>query len=83
MSIPIKGVAVVEPGNRCGRGCPRVVGGKTWVQWTVEWDAIPGDHTIRVRATDGQGATQTDAVAAPAPDGATGWHSRRVTVNAS
>jgi len=59
-----------------------VANDNTWVQWTVEWDATPGDHTIRVRATDGDGATQADEVASPAPDGASGWHSRRVTVNA-
>ena len=84
---PPAGISMVEvqvdddPWMECRLG--EAANDNTWVQWTVEWDAIPGDHTIRVRATDGQGATQTDAVAAPAPDGATGWHSRRVTVNAS
>ena len=59
-----------------------VANDNTWVQWVAEWDATPGDHVIRVRATDNTGATQTDDVASPAPDGATGWHSRRVSVNA-
>ncbi|MBI5090674.1 MAG: molybdopterin-dependent oxidoreductase, partial [Actinobacteria bacterium] len=39
-----------------------------------------GEHTIQVRATDKTGATQTDEVARPDPDGATGWHTRTVTV---
>jgi hypothetical protein len=36
-----------------------------------------------VRATDGTGETQTSDIQSPAPDGATGWHSRRVTVDGS
>jgi hypothetical protein len=54
-----------------------------WVQWRVEWDAgEPGDHVITCRATDGEGNTQTSEVVPPAPDGATGWHSRTVVVEA-
>ena len=45
----------------------------TWVQWHLEWDATPGDHVLRVRATDGDGVTQTSEVHGPQPDGATGW----------
>ncbi|MFC8528805.1 molybdopterin-dependent oxidoreductase [Nocardia sp. NPDC057227] len=52
----------------------------TWRQWRFAWDAAPGAHTLRVRATDRTGATQTDARARPFPDGSTGWHSRVVTV---
>ncbi|MEV0355456.1 molybdopterin-dependent oxidoreductase [Nocardia sp. NPDC050697] len=52
----------------------------TWRQWRWAWDAAPGTHTLRVRATDRTGATQTDARARPFPDGSTGWHSRVVTV---
>lgn len=55
----------------------------TWVQWLLEWDATPGDHVVTVRATDGDGVTQTGDIAPPVPDGATGWHSRRVTVDGS
>jgi hypothetical protein len=50
------------------------------VQWFLEWDADPGDHEIRVRATDTSGRTQTADVTDPAPDGATGWHTRRAHV---
>ncbi|WP_328389543.1 molybdopterin-dependent oxidoreductase [Nocardia sp. NBC_00416] len=52
----------------------------TWRQWTWRWDAPPGSHTLRVRATDGVGRVQTEQRASPVPDGATGWHSRAVTV---
>lgn len=31
-----------------------------WVRWQFRWDASPGDHVIRVRATDEQGRTQPD-----------------------
>lgn len=57
-----------------------VLSDNTWVQWVLEWDATPGEHTLRVRATDGTGAVQTSEVTPPAPDGATGWHTRRVRV---
>jgi len=52
----------------------------TWRQWTLEWQATPGKHHIVVRATDNGGATQTDAMAPPDPDGATGWHSINIEV---
>ena len=53
----------------------------SWRQWVVEWDAPVGEHEIRVRATDGDGETQTSDYAPPAPDGATGWHDISVTVD--
>ncbi|WP_433610888.1 molybdopterin-dependent oxidoreductase [Dactylosporangium sp. CA-139114] len=52
----------------------------TWRQWTLKWQATPGRHRITVRATDNGGETQTDAVAPPDPDGATGWHSIDIEV---
>ena len=52
----------------------------TWRQWTWRWNAEPGEHTLRVRATDGGGAVQTEQRAPVVPDGATGWHSMSVTV---
>ena len=51
-----------------------------WRQWVVAWDAPTGTHGIQVRATDGEGELQTDQLARPAPDGATGWHTIRVNV---
>lgn len=53
----------------------------TWRQWVYEWEATPGKHTIQVRATDNSGVTQTEEVARVDPDGATGWHTRTVTVD--
>jgi DMSO/TMAO reductase YedYZ molybdopterin-dependent catalytic subunit len=53
----------------------------TWVQWLYEWDAAPGDHVISVRAIASDGEVQTGETASPAPDGATGWHTRRVRVD--
>jgi DMSO/TMAO reductase YedYZ molybdopterin-dependent catalytic subunit len=52
----------------------------TWLQWTAQWTPTPGSYQIRVRATDGEGNTQTDEVRPPAPDGATGWHHVLVVV---
>jgi hypothetical protein len=46
----------------------------TWVQWMSLWDAAPGNHSIAVRATDGDGVVQTDERTPPAPDGARGHH---------
>ncbi|MCY3576560.1 MAG: molybdopterin-dependent oxidoreductase [bacterium] len=50
----------------------------SWRQWMVTWNATPGEHRVRVRATDGTGTTQTSEIRAPAPDGATGWHTIQV-----
>jgi len=51
-----------------------------WRQWVIDWEATAGRHTIQVRATDRTGTTQTADRAAPAPDGATGYHTIEVTV---
>jgi hypothetical protein len=53
----------------------------TWRTWRLPWDASPGRHRLRVRATDRTGETQTEAEQPPAPDGATGWHTRTLDVN--
>jgi len=52
----------------------------TWRQWYYVWDATPGQHTIKVRATDKTGHTQTSAKHEPPPNGATGYHTVRVSV---
>jgi DMSO/TMAO reductase YedYZ molybdopterin-dependent catalytic subunit len=52
----------------------------TWVQWRLDTEATRGTHTIRVRAYDGRGAPQETAIAPPHPNGATGLHSKAVTV---
>ncbi|MET8987567.1 molybdopterin-dependent oxidoreductase [Nonomuraea wenchangensis] len=79
-----KGVAAVEV--RVDGGAWReakladVPGPDTWRQWSLDWDATPGSHTLQVRATDATGYTQTEQEAPPAPDGATGWHTITVGV---
>jgi DMSO/TMAO reductase YedYZ molybdopterin-dependent catalytic subunit len=57
------------------------VSSDTWRQWSYAWPATPGEHTLRVRATDRDGVTQTGTPAPTTPDGATGWHAIRVRVD--
>ncbi|MBA3739915.1 MAG: molybdopterin-dependent oxidoreductase [Chloroflexi bacterium] len=52
----------------------------TWVQFVARWEASAGEHLVRVRAIDGDNETQTDQKTPPAPDGARGHHTIRVTV---
>ncbi len=52
----------------------------TWRQWAFPWKATPGRHLIRVRATDGQGQTQSSVNAEPLPNAATGYHTVEVTI---
>lgn len=52
----------------------------TWRQWVWRWEATRGKHSLQVRATDATGAVQTSVEAPPAPDGASGWHTRYLTV---
>jgi DMSO/TMAO reductase YedYZ molybdopterin-dependent catalytic subunit len=52
----------------------------TWRLYVYNWEAEPGEHTLKVRATDGEGETQTEKEAAPHPSGATGYHTVDVTV---
>lgn len=52
----------------------------SWRQWRYRWQATPGRHQLRVRATDGDGQLQTDRQQSSFPDGATGWHQVEVDV---
>lgn len=52
----------------------------TWRQWVYDWRPDPGRYRLQARATDGTGDTQTEDIAPPAPDGATGYPTRTVTV---
>ncbi len=52
----------------------------TWRQWYYVWDATPGPHVLQVRATDQSGYTQTAVNHKTEPNGATGYHTIRVTV---
>jgi DMSO/TMAO reductase YedYZ molybdopterin-dependent catalytic subunit len=55
----------------------------TWRQWVYQWDATPGRHSIKVRATGQDGTVQTSRRAEPIPDGATGHHQVVVIVESS
>jgi hypothetical protein len=52
----------------------------TWVQWVLEWDATPGQHTVECRVIDRTGAVQAEERAPIRPDGTTGLDSKFVTV---
>ena len=81
---PDVGIAAVEVSIDDGPWQPAELQGtandSTWAQWVHQWDATPGAHTIRCRATDATGSTQTAERSDPAPDGATGLHTVQVTV---
>jgi DMSO/TMAO reductase YedYZ molybdopterin-dependent catalytic subunit len=51
-----------------------------WRRWRWDWPATPGRHSVTVRAVDGTGELQTDKVAPPHPDGASGYHGIHVYV---
>jgi DMSO/TMAO reductase YedYZ molybdopterin-dependent catalytic subunit len=47
----------------------------SWVLWGYDWTVTqPGKYTVMVRATDGEGKTQTARKDDPYPNGATGYH---------
>ena len=51
-----------------------VPSGRTWRLWRYDHLATePGIFRVAVRATDGDGETQTEVERDPLPDGATGW----------
>lgn len=53
-----------------------------WAFWKYVWASPPkGAHTIRVRATDGNGKLQTSSSSGEWPNGATGYHEVRVDVS--
>ncbi|MBF6124177.1 molybdopterin-dependent oxidoreductase [Nocardia brasiliensis] len=53
----------------------------TWRQWVYDWDATPGTHTLRARATDATGEIQTAERRDVVPDGATGHPTVTLQVN--
>ncbi len=82
---PNRGISRVEV--QLGENAPWVsaelsepLSSNSWLQWQVPWSPDPGTYRLRVRATDGNGDTQTDQIRPPAPDGATGWHTINVVV---
>ena len=57
------------------------VGVDYWRQWYLPWTAQPGEHALSVRATDLDGEVQSDAKAAPFPNGSSGRQQIIVTVD--
>ncbi len=82
---PTKGIAAVEvqldDGPWTEAELTEPLSADAWVQWKLDVDLADGNHTLRVRATDGTGFTQPEPPVPPRPDGAEGWHS--VTFSAS
>ncbi|MGY0501325.1 molybdopterin-dependent oxidoreductase [Nocardia sp. FBN12] len=52
----------------------------TWRQWTYDWDATPGQHTLRARTLDPTGP-QTAVSQDVVPDGATGYPTLTIQVS--
>ena len=82
---PTRGIERVEV-NIDGEGwlpcrLGEAVGDESWVQWHHEWTPTAGRHRIQVRATDGDGFTQSEREVPPAPNGAEGWHTISVNVD--
>jgi DMSO/TMAO reductase YedYZ molybdopterin-dependent catalytic subunit len=81
-----RGIALVEVSSDGGRTWSKTevkpaLGPHTWVLWAAIWrPTAPGEYTLKVRAQDGTGVTQTARESPPLPDGATGYHTIRVRV---
>jgi DMSO/TMAO reductase YedYZ molybdopterin-dependent catalytic subunit len=60
------------------------LGELSWVRWRIALTiAAPGVAQVAVRATDGDGATQSGEVTASLPSGSTGWHSIQIVAAAA
>lgn len=59
-------VAGVEVSIDGGPWQPALLGARNvrraWVQWNFSWQATPGEHVLRARATDTAGNVQSDSV---------------------
>jgi DMSO/TMAO reductase YedYZ molybdopterin-dependent catalytic subunit len=79
-----RGVSVVEVRVDNGPWQPAELAGTvsadTWRQWVYRWQAVPGKHSLSVRAADATGALQSGNQVPIFPDGAEGWHTISLTV---
>lgn len=79
--VGVAGVEVqIDEGSWQPATLAAAISNDTWVQWHLPWTAVEGDHLIRCRAISATGEVQTSDRAHPAPDGASGWHERFVSV---
>lgn len=79
--VGIAGVEVqIDEGAWQAAELATAISADTWVQWSLPWTAVEGDHLIRCRAISATGEVQTSERAHPAPDGASGWHERFISV---
>jgi DMSO/TMAO reductase YedYZ molybdopterin-dependent catalytic subunit len=81
---PVAGIATVEVQIDDGPWTPArlsaPVSGTLWRQWSMDWTATRGQHSIRVRATDMTGRHQDTKQRPVYPSGATGLHKIVVAV---
>ena len=79
--VGVSGVEVqIDDGPWQRADLATAISADTWVQWSLPWQATPGDHRVRCRAISADGQTQTGTVAPVVPDGATGWNERTIRV---
>ena len=52
----------------------------SWRQWWIDWSPTQGEHSIAVRATDGDGQLQPEEFVPMEPNGTEGWHTINVDV---
>jgi hypothetical protein len=52
----------------------------SWVLWRASAEMPPGEHKITVRSIDGDGEIQIEKKSNSHPNGATGYHSKIITV---
>jgi DMSO/TMAO reductase YedYZ molybdopterin-dependent catalytic subunit len=69
----------IDDGPWKGAGLAAQLAPTAWRQWRSDWQAIPGEHTIRVRAVGREGF-QPEEAAPPYPAWASGYHTISVIV---
>lgn len=78
--VGVAGVEVrVDGGSWQRASLATAISDDTWVQWSLPATLTPGEHDLTCRALSRAGETQTAEQAPPAPNGATGHHTVRVT----
>ena len=79
--VGVGGVEVqVDDGPWQAAELSRAVSGSLWRQFATSWEATPGSHRLRVRATDAHGTAQTTQRRPVYPSGSSGLHEVSVSV---